>query len=70
VALAKLNAITQVTRTMGILTIAELVENEETLTKLRAIGVDLAQGFGISSPVPLESVMKPQQVAMPATQAR
>jgi PAS domain S-box-containing protein len=70
VALAKLSAITQVTRTMGIVTIAELVENQETLTKLREIGVNYAQGFGISSPVPLDSVMKERQVATPAARAR
>jgi EAL domain-containing protein (putative c-di-GMP-specific phosphodiesterase class I) len=70
VALAKLSAITQVTRTMGIVTIAELVENQETLAKLREIGVNYAQGFGISSPVPLDSVMKERQVATPAARAR
>jgi EAL domain-containing protein (putative c-di-GMP-specific phosphodiesterase class I) len=38
---------------MGIKTIAESVENEEILNKLKAIGVHYAQGFGIAEPKPL-----------------
>jgi EAL domain-containing protein (putative c-di-GMP-specific phosphodiesterase class I) len=29
------------------------VENEETIAKLREVGIDYAQGFGISRPQPL-----------------
>ncbi|MDH4284764.1 MAG: EAL domain-containing protein, partial [Gallionellaceae bacterium] len=46
--LAKVAAIIRVARKMGVKTIAEMVENEETVAKLREIGVDFAQGFGIS----------------------
>jgi PAS domain S-box-containing protein len=53
VALAKVTAINQVARTMGVKTIAEMVESETVLAKLREIGVDFAQGFGISRPRPL-----------------
>ncbi|MBN2441431.1 MAG: EAL domain-containing protein [Spirochaetales bacterium] len=38
---------------MGLETIAEYVESEEILTKLKTIGVNYAQGFGISKPKPL-----------------
>ena len=34
-------------------TIAQFVESDVTLQKLREIGVDYAQGFGISKPVPI-----------------
>jgi len=35
-------------------TIAEFVENDETLRMLNEIGVDYAQGYGISKPKPIE----------------
>lgn len=38
---------------MGIKTIAEWVEDEPTLEKLKEIGVDYVQGFGVSMPAPL-----------------
>ena len=41
---------------MGIQTIAESVENEEALRALAEIGVDYAQGFGISRPRPLSEL--------------
>jgi EAL domain-containing protein (putative c-di-GMP-specific phosphodiesterase class I) len=46
-------AINQIGHAMGILTIAEFVENDQILAKLKEIGVDYAQGFGISKPKPL-----------------
>ncbi|MGH8502040.1 MAG: two-component system response regulator [Gammaproteobacteria bacterium] len=39
---------------MGKKTIAEFVENDAILQKLRDIGVDYAQGYGIGRPQPLE----------------
>lgn len=53
VALAKVTALKQVARKMGAKTIAEMVESEEVVAKLSHIGVDFAQGFGISRPRPL-----------------
>jgi EAL domain-containing protein (putative c-di-GMP-specific phosphodiesterase class I) len=53
VALAKVTAINRVAKAIGMKTVAELVENEETISRLREIGVDYAQGFGISRPQPL-----------------
>lgn len=46
-------AINEVGHAMGIITIAEFVENEEILKTLRTIGVDFAQGYGIDRPAPL-----------------
>ena len=39
---------------IGVRTIAELVELRETVQKLREIGVDYAQGYGVAKPAPLE----------------
>lgn len=55
-ALAKARAIQTVCRRLGVRTIAEFVEDEETLARLRAIGIDYAQGFGIARPGPIEEV--------------
>ena len=52
-ALAKLTAINRVAHTVGIKTIAEFVESEEIVAKLQEIGIDYAQGLGISAPMPL-----------------
>jgi EAL domain-containing protein (putative c-di-GMP-specific phosphodiesterase class I) len=43
-----------VAQKLGIVTIAELVENEATIATLREVGIEFAQGFGISRPRPLE----------------
>lgn len=53
VELAKITAVNRVAKSIGVKTIAELVENEETIVKLREVGIDYAQGFGISRPRPL-----------------
>jgi PAS domain S-box-containing protein len=50
---AKITAVNRVAKMIGVKTIAELVENEETIKKLREVGIDYAQGFGISRPRPL-----------------
>ncbi len=54
VALDKVTTINQFAKKIGVKTVAELVESEETITRLRGIGIDFAQGFGISRPRPLE----------------
>jgi EAL domain-containing protein (putative c-di-GMP-specific phosphodiesterase class I) len=53
VALAKAVAIQRVAKELGLQTIAEFVEQEEIVTKLVELGIDFAQGFGISHPTPL-----------------
>lgn len=50
---ATVKAIHLVCKEVGIRTIAEFVENKETLVKLREIGVDYVQGFGIARPEPI-----------------
>jgi EAL domain-containing protein (putative c-di-GMP-specific phosphodiesterase class I) len=52
--LAKVTAINRVAKKIGVKTIAEMVESEDTITSLREIGIDFAQGFGISRPRPLK----------------
>ena len=52
IGLAKVVAISKVAKKIGVKTIAEMVESEEAITKLREAGVDFAQGFGISRPHP------------------
>lgn len=51
-ALAKVVAIDRVAKKIGVKTIAEMVESEEAIAKLREVGIDFAQGFGISQPRP------------------
>ncbi|MFY9821596.1 MAG: EAL domain-containing protein [Thermoanaerobaculia bacterium] len=50
---ALVESIHQIGKVMGIRTIAESVEDRTTLEALREIGVDYAQGFGLSMPEPL-----------------
>ncbi len=49
---AMVEAINQIGHVMGKRTIAEYVEHEGILVRLREIGVDYAQGFGIAMPKP------------------
>jgi len=51
--LALVKSINDVGRVMGKRTIAEFVEDPDTLEKLREMGVDYAQGFGVGKPQPL-----------------
>lgn len=51
---AKVVSINRVAKKIGVKTVAELVESEELILNLREIGVDFAQGFGISRPRSLE----------------
>jgi diguanylate cyclase (GGDEF)-like protein/PAS domain S-box-containing protein len=52
---AMVSAITQLSKVMGIKTIAEFVENDAILKVLAEIGVDYAQGYGIARPRPLDA---------------
>ena len=51
-------AVNQVGHVMGIKTIAEFVENMEIMQLLHEIGVDYAQGYGISKPKPVDEMLK------------
>ena len=50
---ATVKAINIVCKEVGIRTIAEFVETKKTFDKLREIGVDYIQGFGVSRPQPI-----------------
>jgi EAL domain-containing protein (putative c-di-GMP-specific phosphodiesterase class I) len=50
-------AIVALARAAGRRTIAEFVADQETLDLLTEIGVDLAQGFHIGRPRPLEELL-------------
>ncbi len=52
---AMVEAINDIGHVMGKKTIAEFVENEQTLEALRQIGVDYAQGYGVAKPAPFGS---------------
>ncbi len=53
---AMVKSINEVGQMMGLKTIAEYVENDNILEAIREIGVDFAQGYGISRPEPLEGL--------------
>ncbi len=48
--LAKVISIDRTAKKIGVKTVAELVESDEIVAKLSEIGIDFAQGFGISRP--------------------
>jgi EAL domain-containing protein (putative c-di-GMP-specific phosphodiesterase class I) len=51
---AKLRAIQKVGEAMGFKLLAEMVEDQDILVRLKALGVDYAQGFGVCEPHPIE----------------
>jgi diguanylate cyclase (GGDEF)-like protein len=56
-------AITQVAKVMELETVAEYVENEETLALVAELGVNFAQGHAVGRPLPLDDVL---QTLLPA----
>ena len=52
---AMVKAVNQVGKVMNLFSIAECVENKQTLDTLREIGVDFAQGYHCGKPVPFET---------------
>lgn len=62
---AMVEAINQIGHTLNIRTIAEYVENRETLQAVREIGIDYAQGYYISKPVPIEIALFSEMVRPP-----
>ena len=55
---AMVKSINEIGQVMGKLTVAEYVENQAILDKLREIGVDYAQGYGVGRPQPLEKLLE------------
>ncbi|HHJ34599.1 MAG TPA: EAL domain-containing protein, partial [Gammaproteobacteria bacterium] len=54
---AMVAAINEVGHVMGIETIAEYVENDQIIKKLKEINVDYGQGYGIAQPEPIEQIL-------------
>lgn len=50
---ALVESITQIGHVLGLQTIAEWAEDKATLTQLRALNVDFAQGFGVGEALPV-----------------
>jgi len=63
---AMVKSIHEVGHVTGMQTIAEFVEDEAIRNKLAEIGVDFAQGYGISVPRPIEDVAASYQGSMAA----
>jgi len=57
-------SITDIAHEMGIRSIAEYVENEQIMARLKAIGVDYAQGYFIGEPKSLDSLRLPRHLAL------
>jgi len=59
---AMVRAINEIGHVLGIATIAEFVESEAILEKLKALGVDYAQGYLIARPAPIDAHLSTYQV--------
>jgi len=55
---ALVDSINHVGHLLGMATVAEFVENEMLAEKLKSIGVDYLQGYGIAKPVPIDNLLK------------
>lgn len=58
-------AITRIAHALGIQVAAEFATDTETIDRLREIGVEIAQGFGIGYPVPVEEVWRRKASPIP-----
>jgi EAL domain-containing protein (putative c-di-GMP-specific phosphodiesterase class I) len=59
VAQNKLEAVVRMSEALGYSVVAECVEDDEVLARLKAMRVTYAQGFGIHEPRPLEALAAP-----------
>lgn len=50
-------AMVEIARALGLQTIAEFVESDAILTKLREFGVDFVQGYHVGRPAPVEELL-------------
>jgi diguanylate cyclase (GGDEF)-like protein/PAS domain S-box-containing protein len=64
IALAMVKSINEIGQVMGKQTIAEFVENDAILERLREISIDYAQGFGVGRPRPLAEMMSPPPLSI------
>lgn len=56
------SAIHEVSKCLGITTVAECAENARTLERLRELGIEFAQGYAIGHPKPLTDVFSSASV--------
>jgi EAL domain-containing protein (putative c-di-GMP-specific phosphodiesterase class I) len=56
IARSKMNAVLRVSGSLGYGVVAEFVEEQDVLARLKALGVGYAQGFGVHQPQALESL--------------
>jgi EAL domain-containing protein (putative c-di-GMP-specific phosphodiesterase class I) len=56
---SKMNAVLRVGEALNFSVVAECVEEQDVLTRLKALGVGFAQGFGIHQPHPIDKVAAP-----------
>ncbi len=54
---AMVKSINEIGHVMGMQTIAEFVENDAIRQRLKAMGVDFAQGYGIGRPEPIDNIL-------------
>jgi diguanylate cyclase (GGDEF)-like protein len=66
---AVVEAVNTIAHALGMSTIAEYVENGEILERLRALGVDYAQGYEIARPAPLAAHLAGLAVVPPPRRA-
>lgn len=55
--LAMVKSIHEIAHLMGKRTVAEFVENAAILEKIRAIGIDYGQGYGLGRPMPIQQLL-------------
>ena len=60
---AAVRCFAEVARIVGVKTVAEFVDRPEVLVKLRAMGIDYAQGFLLHRPAPLQDLLTSGVVA-------
>lgn len=56
----------EIARVVGVKTVAEFVDRVEVLDRVRAIGIDFAQGYLLHRPEPIEKVLgyKPAEMSV------
>ncbi len=67
---AMVDAINQIGHIMGLITIAESVESEEIMLKIRESGIDYGQGFWIGEPKPFAEVLAEHFIGSPGEKAQ
>lgn len=58
---ALVESINHIGHLLGMKTVAEFAENDELIAELKIIGLDYAQGYGISRPAPINSLLNNSQ---------